>query len=312
METLLNQGERVRCLVRRESRREWIRDLDVEWIEGDCRDLSSLRPAVEGVERVYHVAGITKATDRETFYRINTQGTENLVRACLEADRGVRRIVYLSSLAAAGPCQAERLAVETDPCWPVSHYGRSKREGEEAVLRARNRLSVVILRACAVYGPRDKDFLPVFRSIARGIEIGLWGIEQRLSLVYVKDLVSAIVAAGSRDLLSGEVFFISDGSVYTWREVGKAIAEALGVRTMRLTLPLRVFRWAAEISDWIAKRSGRPYVLGRERYEEMIQPNWCCDSTKATSELGLSPSFPLKQGVVRTVAWYREQGWLRG
>jgi nucleoside-diphosphate-sugar epimerase len=214
-------------------------------------------------------------------------------------------------LAAVGPSQGEGLTLETDPCVPVSDYGRSKRQGEEAVLRVRDELNVVILRACAIYGPRDRDFLPVFRLIGLGIHIGLWGVEQRLSLCYVTDLVSAIVLAGTGRISSGEIFFVSDGCVYNWRDLAGTIAEAMEVRTVHLRLPVSVFRWAAGVSDWISRRSQKPTVFGRDRYQEMIQPNWCCNSSKAMVELGLSPCFDLKQGVRATVDWYRAEGWLR-
>ena len=312
VEALLGRGEEVRCLVRDRSSPKWIQGLDVEIVEGDCNDLGSLRLAVEGVDRVYHVAGMTKSASSEAFYRANAAGTENLIKACLKAGPQVERVVYLSSQAAAGPCETGGLSVETDPCRPVSHYGRSKRQGEEAVLRVRDRLSVVILRACAVYGPRDRDFLPLFRSIRRGIQIGLWGMDHRLSVCYVKDLARAMAVAGQAEMSSGEVFFISDGRFYAWEDVGAAIAEALEVRTIHLDLPVTLLRWAAVLGDSVTRWSGKPRLLGRERYEELIQPNWCCDSTKAMSELGFSPAFDLKRGVAATVAWYRAAGWLDG
>jgi len=311
VEALLNQGEEVRCLVRKESSNEWIKGLDVEICQGDCTELPSLRAAVEGVEVVYQLAGVSKATDQRAFYRTNVLGTENLIRACIERNPNLKRFVYLSSQAAAGPCKGKGLSIETDPCRPVSDYGRSKREGEQAVARVRDRLNTVILRACAVYGPRDRDFLPFFRSIGRGIDFGLLGMDHRLSLCYVSDLVSVIMMAGKRDLSSGEVFFVSDGNVYRWQDLGIAVAEAMGVRTMRLRLPVPVLRWSAYLADWISRRSGRPPLLGRDRCEDMIQPNWCCDITKVVSKLGFSPSFDLRRGVASTVAWYRSRGWLR-
>lgn len=310
VEALLGQGDYVRCLVRGGGSHKWIRGLDVELFQGDCTDFRSVASAVEGVDRIYHIGGLTKAIDPDAFHRTNGLGTENLIRACIERNPDLQRFVYLSSQAAVGPCRGEGLSVETDPCWPVSHYGRSKRQGEEAVLRVQDRLNVVILRACAVYGPRDRDFLHFFRSIGMGIDIALWGMEHRLSLCYVSDLVSAIVKAGKKNISSGEIFFISDGNVYTWRDLGRTIAEALEVRAMHLSLPVSVFRWAAIIADWVSRRSGKPQIFGRERYEEMIQPNWCCDSTKAMSELGFSPSFDLKRGIAATVDWYRAEEWL--
>ncbi|MBW2058402.1 MAG: NAD-dependent epimerase/dehydratase family protein [Deltaproteobacteria bacterium] len=310
MEGLLARGEEVRCLVRSDRLLGWIQGMDVETRRGDITDFSSLLSPVKGVDRVYHVGGVTKATDPGTFYRTNTQGTENLIRACIEANPNLERFVYLSSQAAVGPCRGDGRSVETDPCRPVSNYGRSKLEGEEAVLRARDLLKVVVLRASAVYGPRDRDFLHLFRSIARRIEIDLRATEQRLSLCYVEDLVSALITAGEADIPSGEIFFISDGNVYSWHDVARTIAEALGVRAFRLSLPVGFFRCAAGVADWISKRSGKPQIFGRERYQELIQRNWCCDSGKAVAELGFSPSFDLRRGIAATVDWYRTEGWL--
>jgi nucleoside-diphosphate-sugar epimerase len=154
--------------------------------------------------------------------------------------------------------------------------------------------------------------LPIFKSIEKGIQFGLRGMQHRVSLCYVHDLVSALVMAGAReDLPSGEVFFVSDGYVHTWKDVGTTIARAMGVRPIYLGLPVRVFRWCAGLSDWVSRRSGRPHILSKERYQEMIHPNWCCDSSKATVNLGFSPSFDLKRGIAETVKWYRAQGWLR-
>jgi len=311
VQALLDQDEEVRCLVRKESSHQWIQGLDIEIVQGDCTDFSSLRSAVDGVDQIYHLAGISKATHHTAFYYINTSGTENLVRACIESNPNLERFVYLSSQAAVGPCKGDGLSVETDPCLPVSHYGWSKRRGEEVLLKVRDRLNVVILRACAVYGPRDRDFLPLFRSIGMGIKIGLWGMEQRLSLCFVGDLVSALIIAGRKEILSGEIFFVSDGDMHTWRDLGNTIAEALGVRTIHLRLPVSVFRWSASLADLISRRSGRPSVFGKERYQELIQANWCCDSSKAMSELDFSVSYNLRQGIAVTVDWYRAQGWLK-
>jgi nucleoside-diphosphate-sugar epimerase len=310
VEALLGHGNAVRCLVREDRPRGWIQKFDVEWVSGDCIDVSTLLSAVEGVDRVYHLAGISRATETDAFYRTNAVGTENVVRACMERNPDLERFVYISSQAAAGPCMGEGLVVETDPCWPISHYGKSKCQGEEAVLKVRDRLKVVVLRPCSVYGPRDRGFLPLFRSVRMGIQFGLWGIEQRISLCYVDDLVSAALMAGERDIPSGEVFFISDGNVHTSRDLCRTIAETLNVRTISIRLPIGVFRWAVGVSDWISNRSGRLSVFCKERCDEMIQPNWGCDPSKAMSQMGFSPSFDLGRGVAATVAWYQAAGWL--
>ena len=309
IEALLGRGHHVRCLIRSTSPQKWIEGLNVEIAHGDCTEISSLRTALDGIDTVYHVAGVNRSVDPATFFRVNGLGTENLVRVCLEK-KDPPRFVYVSSQAAAGPCMGDGLSVEADQCRPVSVYGRSKRKGEEAVLEVGDRLRGVILRPCAVYGPRDRDFLTIFRTISHGIQIGLWGLEPRISLCYVIDLVSAIVMAGEKELPSGETFFISDGRIYTLQDVEMAIARVLGVRPIPIRVPVSLLRVAAEFADRTSKKSGKPGIFGRDKYREMIQPNWCCDSTKATSELEFSPCFDLHKGVAATVSWYRKEGWL--
>ena len=181
-EVLIRKGVQVRCLLRKTSDFKWLKDLPIEFIPGDCNDKTSLEEAVRSVDWVFHLAGVTKAIEEETYFEVNGLGTENLIHACLENNPRLQKFIYISSQAAAGPSINGSNKKESDPCEPVSFYGRSKRMGEESVLAHALELPAFILRPSAVYGPRDKDVFALFKCLSKRIKPYLMGRRQRLSL----------------------------------------------------------------------------------------------------------------------------------
>ena len=137
VEALIRRGYRVRCLVRRTSDLRWIQGLRVEYVHGNLADLTSLSRAVQGVDYVYHSAGVIKALKPETYYRVNRDGTRNLLQVCSDSRENFKKFIYVSSLAAVGPSPNGRPLREESCPRPVSDYGRSKLEGEEEVDEAR-------------------------------------------------------------------------------------------------------------------------------------------------------------------------------
>ncbi len=190
VDSLVSANWAVRCLVRRNSGgASWLRGLPIERCSGDCRYSTSLREAVKGVDVIFHLAGATSALDARTYFEVNAVGTDNLLSACAEFNPHVKAFVYVSSQAAAGP-SAGVACTEADPCAPVSAYGRSKRRGEELALGMSAKIPVVVIRPPAVYGPRDRGLLPLFKLLSWGIQPRLARRGQRFSLCYVEDLSS--------------------------------------------------------------------------------------------------------------------------
>jgi nucleoside-diphosphate-sugar epimerase len=310
VEALVQRGFRVRCLVRSKSHLTWVKGLPVDIIYGDCREKDSLRPGVKDVDLVFHLAGATRAIDARTYFEVNALGTENLVRACLEHNTRIQKFIYLSSQAAAGPTRDGGKKKESDHCAPVSPYGMSKRRGEELALSQAHELPLLILRPAAVYGPRDKAFLFLFQCLAKRIKPSFSGGAQRLSLCSVQDLVGAILLAASTRTQSGEIFFLSDGQDYRMEEISDIFAQAMKVTAFRLPLPPPVLFGIAAVGQYFAKVSGKPVLISRGRAEEMIQPNWLCDITKARTLLGFEPQISLARGAKLTFDWYRKENWL--
>src|SRR5581483_8675949 len=191
-EHLLREGVRVRVLVR--DARRW-RGPRTEMAVGDLADRAALRNAVRGVDRVYHVAGLTKARREADYFTVNHLGTVHLLQACLEVNPALRRFVLVSSQAAAGPVWAGRPVTEHDPPRPVSAYGWSKLRAEQAALACSPLLPITIVRPPVVYGPRDRDTLLVFRAARFGLVPRL-GPLACLSIVHVDDLVRGTRCAG--------------------------------------------------------------------------------------------------------------------
>ena len=278
-------------------------------VQGDLGEPRSLQEAVRGVDQVYHVAGLTRAGAAREFFRINGEGTRHLVRACLDTTSGPRRLVHLSSLAAVGPMPMATACAEDMSPRPVSPYGSSKLEGEAAVVGVRDRLHVTVLRPPVVYGPRDRGVLEVARWVARGLLPMPAGPSRTLSLCYVQDLVTALLAAGAATVPSGEIFHVAGEGAFTWEQVGDALGEALGVHPTPLRIPLPILLALATGADAWAWLTGRPQYFSRGRVREAAG-HWPCDTGKARRQLGVVPSVGLRKGAEVTVKWYREAGWL--
>ena len=192
---LAEAGHDLRLLTRASSDLSAVDGIDYERVLGDLGDGSGLADACRDVDAVVHVAGLTGSADPARFHRVNAQGTEALTVAARQA--GVRRFLYISSLAALGPS-----ALPEDPMstpHPVSDYGRSKLEGERLAVEARGDMALEVLRPPAVYGPRDSGLLPFFKMAKRRYITRLGDGRRRVSMIYGPDLADAIAALIDRE-----------------------------------------------------------------------------------------------------------------
>ncbi|HOB97752.1 MAG TPA: NAD-dependent epimerase/dehydratase family protein [Verrucomicrobiota bacterium] len=281
----------------------------VELRRGSVADPASLREALSGITHVIHCAGTTKASRLSEFDAVNRGGTAHLVDA-LDTQAGqIRRLVLISSLAACGPGTAQAPARETDAPHPVSEYGRSKLAAERAVTE-RCRAGYTILRPPAVYGPRDGEFLRLFRTVQRGWAPAIAGGRQPLSLVYGADLASAAVACLDHPAAAGKIFHVAGAEVVTGTQVTDMIARALGCRVKQVPVPGALVRLVCAAATAGARLSGRASLLAHDKHRELLAPGWVCDAGRLQRELGVRCPTPLSAGAVSTLAWYREHRWL--
>ncbi len=310
VEFLLDENVEVRCLVRPESNRRWLQGRDVEFATGDCRDPDSLLPAVSGVDLVYHLAGVVRARSYQEYFLSNSVGTRNLLEACLCVNPELDRFVLVSSQAAAGPSTNGRPLKESDPARPISAYGWSKLMAEKEVLQRQGRLPVVIVRPSPVYGPRDRDFHSLFKMVKLGLSPVIGGEKRYLHLTYVRDVAAGTWLASQSQGNHGGVYFLADERSYDWREVGRVIGEVFGKKTRQLTIPRSLSWVVARVAELWAALLRRPALLNREKRREMLARYWLCDTSRAREQLGFRVAHPLPAGVLSTLRWYRDNGWL--
>jgi dihydroflavonol-4-reductase len=307
---LLRKGYSVTCLVRSTSDTRSLQKLPVRLVVGSLENPDPLRKEIQGLRVVFHIAGLTKAPNREQFFRTNQTGTLRLLEILTGIDSGSFRFVHVSSLAAAGPSEVGRSLTEKDDSNPVSWYGESKLESEMEVLKYANAFPVTILRPSAVYGPGDRDIYLIFRMIRRGCLFSPGRFNRYFNLIHVDDLNDALIKAGELDTPSGEIFYISHPEIHTWEAVGRVIAEELGTRYHQVSLPQWLALAAGLAGTIWSLLSGRTVALNIQKVRELLQPSWTCDMSKAHDVLGFNPVIDLRTGVRKTIHWYRQQGWL--
>lgn len=300
----------VFCLIRKTSDLTWLQGLDVRLVEGDILNKESLYRALKGMDYIYHIAGITKAQHPATYFQVNHIGTKNLIEACAETNPDVKKFVYLSSQAAMGPSKNGYAITENDACNPITYYGKSKLLGETEVLKFVSRLPLTIIRASAIYGPKDRDIYIYFKWLNHGIKPFISGGERYLNLCYVKDLATALILACNENKSTGEIFLISENKVYTWTEISDIIEKILGCSAKRIVIPEYLLYLITTWGELIGRIRGKSVLLSKQKYLEVIQKYWTCDVSKAEKVLGFSTSFSLEEGIRKTVEWYKKMNWL--
>jgi nucleoside-diphosphate-sugar epimerase len=298
----------VTGLVRKTSHLGELEKLGVHLIVGDCRDKPSLEKAVEGMDFVFHLAAVIHAQNWEAYYQANSLGTRNLLEACAERNPGLKKLVFVSSISAAGPSEKGIPLKESDPPNPISAYGRSKLLAEEAVLEYKDRLPVVILRPPNVLGPRQKELFESIKLIRRKILPLLGTGEPQTSLCYVGDVADALILAAENKEATGKVYFLADPKPYAWTDITGAIAETLGIRFFILKVPFSLQMLAAWVSEVSARLTGTSPLLMRKSVIASKKYFWIYDSSKIERELGFVPKVSLKEAIEKTIDWYKERG----
>jgi nucleoside-diphosphate-sugar epimerase len=296
------RGDRVRAVVRPESRRPVPTGAAVVRA---ALTADALREAFDGADAVVHLAGVVSTVRDEEYAHANVDGTRAAAiaaRAC-----GVP-IVYVSSLAAAGPAPAAAPRSEDDRSSPLNAYGRSKLGGEAAV-RETAGLRWTILRPGVVYGPGDRAELPLFRSAKHGIIPVVGRRDAAYSFVYVDDLVRAIAAAidAGGEGLTG---FVAHPRPVTVDDLLDAVRAAVGRPARRLPVPAGVLYPIAVAGDVLGRLLGHPLPINRRRYQEMYSEGFVCRVDRLRERLAFEAAVDLRDGMARTAAWYRSEGWL--
>ena len=315
VEEALKQGFETWAAVRKSSSKEYLQDERIHFIElnlsSKAQLIEQLRP--HQFDYVVHAAGVTKCLNKADFRRINTEGTKNLVDALLDLQMPLKRFVFLSSLSVFGAIK-ERLPYdeirEDDTPQPNTEYGRSKLEAERYIDSIGSRIPYIILRPTGVYGPKEKDYFMMAKSIKQHIDFAVGYQRQDITFVYVTDVVQAVFLALEKGE-TGRKYFLSDGQAYQSTTFSDLIHEELGRPWwLRITAPVWVLRIVTFFGEYIGHITGKVTALNNDKYNILRQRNWRCDIEPARRELGFEPKVQLKEGVKTTIQWYKDHKWL--
>ena len=302
-ESLLRANWRVRGIVRPGSAKP-LPD-GVERVEA-ALNAEALRPACAGSDVVVHAAGIARSRSGDALRAVNVEGTRAVVDA---VNQSGSRLVLISSQAAAGPGTPARPAREDDEPRPLTAYGRSKLAAETAV-REEGSVHWTILRPSAIYGPRDRQFLALFRLAACGRPLLTAEPSTMYTLIDVSDAARAVVLAASGEQPAGRTFFVGHPAPQSARTLVEEVAIAVGRPGTPRRVPAPLLS-AAALGGEIAWRLGFVPPIDRARLAELRAEGFVCSVARAQAELGFIATTPLRDGLSRTWRWYREAGWIR-
>ncbi len=286
LEELLVQGYQVRALTRREQPAR----AGVTWVAGELSDRASLAELTRGTEATVHVAGVTNAPDAAGFEAGNVTGTLNLIETAVA--KGIPRFVFVSSLSAREP--------------QLSDYGASKARAEK-LLKA-SPLDWTIVRPPAIFGPRDKEMMELFRA-AR------WGVvpvpaQGRASMIHVSDLARLLVALiPTHEAVLRQTFEPDDGTPGGWShgETARAIGQAMGRRVRVLGLSGKALHRAAALDHFFR---GTKAKMTHDRAAYFAHPDWVVSPEAAVPPAIWQPRVETREGLRSTAQWYRANRWL--
>jgi dihydroflavonol-4-reductase len=308
VDALLASGTAVTCTVRPTSDTRWLKGTGAQLVPCRLDDQGDLRKALVGVDLVYHVAGGSGLSSTAEFDYLNTELTRSVITACADAPKPPR-LLYVSSLAAAGPSETGMPRSEEMPPAPISDYGRSKLAAEGVVQGFADRVQSTIVRPPVVYGPRDSATLNLFKLARLPLRPGV-GANKPMSMIHVGDLVRGILVAADNDGTVGQTFFLAHPEPLTMGQLGRMLAQAQGKQGWTFPAPDPAIKVAALASEGFGRLFRRRVELNRDRAREITQPGWVCSPEKAERELGFRATVDHGEGLKATARWYAEAGWL--
>ena len=287
---LVNAGYRVRALTRDRSAHKLPELAGLEAVSGSLQDSESLRLLLQDASAVVHCAGAVRGVTAADFNAVNVEGVIQLVQAALSLSPRPR-FLSLSSLAARAP--------------QLSHYASSKRQGEQALASMATGMEWVAFRPPAVYGPGDKEMLPLFQWMGRGIAPVLGEAHARVSLLYVEDLCAAVLRWLDAGQCESGIYELNDTRAggYSWDEVIANVSALRARHIVRLPLPAALLRLLAGVNVTAARLIGYAPMLTPGKVRELRHPDWVADNTALTAAIGWQPEISLQEGLRRTMGW---------
>ena len=318
VEGALKRGFETWAGIRASSSRRYLSDASIHFIELPYDNREKLKEVLlkclaefGGWDYIVHNAGVTQCVDTRDFYKVNYENTRLLIDLLKELGMIPKKFIYMSSLSVFGPGDEVHMTPirPTDSRKPNTEYGKSKLFTEEYLYSLPD-FPFIILRPTGVYGPRDKDYLMLIKTVKSGLDIAVGFKPQIITFIYVKDLVKALYLAIEKAEVRS-AFFITDGHNYTSNDYTRLVKKKLGLKhVLSLRIPLFVVAAISYTLGSIMQRMGRSFTLNGDKYKIMKQRNWACDTGDLTEKLGFKADYDLQRGVNESIDWYRNEHWL--
>ena len=282
----------------------------VALVRGDVRDPAAVAAATADVDVVYHIAAMYRQAGLpdETYRAVNATAVREIVEAAARA--GVTRVVHCSTVGVHGDI-AHPPANEDAPIDPGDIYQVTKLEGENLAREAGTRLGieVTIVRPTGIYGPGDRRLLKLFRGVARRRWVTLGPGDIYYHLTFIDDLVDGFHLCATHPAAANRTYILAGGEVTTLNALVALVAECAGVPAPALHLPVWPFHAAGAACEAICAPLGLEPPIYRRRVDFFTKSR-AFDITRARTEIGFAPRVGLREGILRTLNWYREHGWL--
>jgi nucleoside-diphosphate-sugar epimerase len=285
---LLQERVRIRALVRPASISSCFEAQGLSWIQGQLGNDESLRQLLDGASVVIHCAGSVRGASEADFVPANVSAVEKIVQVVRDS-ADPRRFLLISSLAARTP--------------ELSPYAASKRLGEEVLRGAARGIDWTILRPPAVYGPGDRELLPLLQWMQRGLLFVPGGGNGRFSMIFIADLTEAILTWLKSGAGAGGCFELHDGKKggYSWEEIRETAADLYQRAVHRIDIPQGLLETAAQLNAAFARLIGYRPMLTPGKVRELCHDNWVCDNADFSSATGWQPGVELREGLLRTL-----------
>ena len=308
---LVSKGFQVKVLTREHSRHERLNHEQIEYEYGNVSDIESLKKCTRDVDLVYSAFGILGrwGIADQVYWDINSSGVENLLKSCLDYD--IKQFIHISSAGVLGPLPDSVIADESFPINPSNPYEASKSDAERQLRIYGNRYGIpfTIIRPEFVYGPGDMHVLGLFKAIKAGHFILLGNGKSLLHPTYIDDLIQAIAFCTNNRNAFGETYLITGERPLTVEEVARTMAEEMEKSISNLSLPLPIARAAANVLEVAGKLFDfePPLTISRVKF---FTENRAFTNEKAYNELGYITQISFREGVKRSIRWYKDEGYL--
>ena len=303
--------------VRKTTSREFLKDERINFIDLPFSDYDKLKDALLSLREnfkwdvIIHNLGVTKCVDKRDFEKINYEYVKNFTNALIETDMVPRQFILMSSLGALGPGDEKNMTPIKADDYPTPNtaYGKSKLMAENHI-KSLNNFPYVIIRPTGVYGPRERDYLLMIKTIIAGFDFGAGYKPQRITFIYVKDLVNCIFRIIEKGV-TGKEYIVSEDRDYSSSDFRKYAQRYLNKKcVIPVKFPICILKAVSVIGEEISRISGKPSTLNRDKYNIMKQRNWICDITPLKEDLGFIPSYSLEEGIKESIEWYKENKWI--